>query len=249
MESELKIADLHDEVCEALLAAGGSAPEALLPAAYNGKKADAVFAEEKVIVEVKSLCKDREQTEAVTKKIDRIFDSWTHKGGPIVFGQVMIDVNKLPAAMAQEVILCFGDRIKTNLKDASRQIRDTSSALGWDSCYGIAAFVVPASFRTHPGVIGHAAWDLLRRPDQAPAVNEVVIIAVPVRDHPANGSVGQLIFSDHPRGDDRLPEGFVSRICDHFARRFEQSYNIPKMKRIDGSEELFMSRFMGRKVG
>lgn len=243
----MRIAELHDEVCAALLFAGGCAPESILPAGYNGKKADAVFAEEHIIVEVKSVCKDRAQTEAVTKRIDRIFDEWSKKGGPIIFGEVMVDVNTLPTAMAHEIILCFGDRIKTDLKDASRQIRETTSALGWEDCYGITAFVVPTSFRTHPGVIGHAAWDLLRRPDQAPCVHAIMVFAVPVTDHLLH-PVGNLITSSHPRGAKGLPNGFASRVFAGFAARFAKSYGLPEMQRITETEDDFMSRFMGRKL-
>jgi hypothetical protein len=244
----VKIAELHDEVCAALMDARGCTPESVLPAGYNGKKADAVFSDERIIVEVKSVCKDREQTEAATKRIDRVFDNWSRKGGPIVFGEVMVDVNTLPPPMASEVILCFGERIKTDLKDANRQIRETASALGWDQCYGITAFVVPATFHTHPGVIGHAAWDLLRRPDQAPWVNAIIIFSVPVRDHLPGGPAGELIISPHPRAG-RTPEGFARKVSACFAKRFERSYGLPEMERVEETEAQFMSRFMGRKVG
>jgi hypothetical protein len=239
----MKTNQLHDELCEAFVSAGAACADDFLPKGYNDEKADVVFMDERVIVEVKSLCKDDVESERVRQSIDRIFGEWEAKGGPIVFGSLNVDVATLPHGMGEEITSVFGERVRKDLKKANRQIRATASVLGWTDFHGVVALATPAHFRTHPGVIGRAAWDLLRRPDQAAQVNGMMTLAVPVEDS-SGRAMGQLMMIPHPRGKRPIPEGIYQRMGDGFARHYGMREGL-KMHRQDGSEEEFMARFMG----
>ena len=240
----MRTAELHDELVGAFLDAGAVEPENLLPPGYVGKRADALFENARVIVEVKSLCDDRLASDECRNCVNSVFSSWAKKDGPIVFGTVWIQDSDLPPAMADELVACFGPRVKTCLKDGNRQMRATGEALGWPSYYGLVALITPAHFRTHPGIIGRAAWELLRRPDQAPVVNGIVTFAVPVEEH-APDPPGDLLVIPHSRAGRALPPGLVEAVADNFARRFAARAGSEKLFRQEMTEDDFMTQFMG----
>jgi hypothetical protein len=235
----MRIDELHDELCTGFIDAGATPVEQLLPLRYNGKKADVVFVPERVIVEVKSLFDDSLESKRVRTNFDRIVLEWMKKGGPIIFGKVNLNLSDLPPAMAKEMISYVGERVKTGLKDSSRQIRATGAMLNWDHFYGITAFASPAHFKTHPGVIARAAWDLLRRPQLAPLLNGVMTFWVPVDDHP-----GQLMIIPHPRGVRSIPDSIYERMGRGFAARFAAREGMQLTHQIADEDE-FMGRFMG----
>jgi hypothetical protein len=237
------IAELHDALCAAIIDAGAVAAEALLPANYAGKRADAVFVDQRVIIEVKSLCNDRVESDEVRATVDRIFLEWMGKGGPIVFGQVVVGLSQLPPRMADEITSCFGDRIRTNIKDANRQIRATAQQLGWTSYTGLLAIITPASFKTDPGVIGCAAWQLLRSPEKAPCVQQLLTVVAPVEDGPPGA--GELMFMPHPRRRDvPFPHGLGVRIAEAFAMRWAGVSDPSLLQRRDMGQDEFMARFL-----
>lgn len=240
----MRTLELHDELVAALLDSGAVEPEELLPSDYSGKRADAVFEAEKVIIEVKSLCEDRIASDECRGCVDRVFEKWTRKGGPIIFGTVWVHDTKLPPAMADELVACFGPRVKNNLRDGNRQLRATADALGWPSFYGLVLLVTPAHFRTHPGVIGRAAWELLRRAEEAPLVNGIATFSVPVADH-APDPAGDLMVIPHSRGTRPLPVGLIETLADNFARRFAARAGSDRVHRRDMTEDDFMTKFLG----
>lgn len=238
----MKTADLHDEVCASLFGIGAVTPESLLPADYTGKIADAVFPESRTIVEVKSLCKDRMDSEEVEAGAAGIFDEWTSKGGPIIFGTVNVGFTDLPPEMAQELLDLITGRIKSNLRDANRQIRATAEALGWEDVSGVVAIVTPATFKTHLGIIAHAAGRYLSHTDNAPMVDGVWSIAVPVSDAPEE-LAEPMAFVPHPRSGRRFERSLTERAAygwfDHYGERTGKD-----MRRIPLSEADFDTMFM-----
>jgi hypothetical protein len=219
--------ELHDEVCAGLVHAGATPVEQLLPSRYTGKRADVVFVPERVIVEVKSLFDDSLESNRVRKSFDRIILEWMKKGDPIIFGTVNLELAELPPAMAEEMISYVGERVRTGLKDANRQIRATAQMLNWDNFHGIVAVASPAHFRTHPGVIARAAWQPLRRPEHAPFVNGLMTFWVPVDDRPDT-----LMIIPHTRRAGSIPDTIYERMGVQLA---------PK----SADEDEFMGRFMG----
>lgn len=240
----MRIDQLHDELCEALFSAGADRPEALLPKGYNDQKADAIFSDRRVIVEVKSLCTDRVEAAEVEGIVNEIFAEWTRNGGPVPFGTVNFDVAAMPDQYARKLISFYGNRVRRELGKASGQIRDTISALGWsERPFGIVAFITPSSFRTHAGVIGRTAWDLLKRPDQAPYVDAIMTFAVPVEDHGSNNSREMLVVPQ-PRGDASIPDGLASHIADTWALHYTTQVGSHLLARQDFSVDQFMGKFM-----
>lgn len=240
----MRIDQLHDELCEALFSAGADRPETLLPKGYNDQRADAVFANHRVIVEVKSLCSDRVEAAEVEGVVDEIISEWTRNGGPVFFGTVSFDVSKLPDQYARKLISFYGNRIRRELNKASGQIRDTVSGLGWsERPFGIVAFITPSSFRTHAGVIGRAAWDLLKRPDQAPYVDAIMTFAVPVEDH-GTANIREMLVVPQPRGDTSIPDGLASHIADTWAQHYTAQVGSRLLARQDFSVDQFMEKFM-----
>lgn len=235
----MRIDELHDELCAGFIDAGATPADQLLPLRYNGKKADVVFVAERVIVEVKSLFDDSLESTRVRTNFDRIVLEWMKKGGPIIFGTVNLDLSDLPPAMAEEMISYVGERVRTGLKDANRQIRATVEMLDWDDFNGIAVFASPAHFKTHPGVIARAAWDLLRRSDRTPLLNGLMTFWVPVEDRP-----GQLMIIPHTRGERSIPAGIYERMGRGFAARFAAEKGVQLERQISDEGE-FMGRFMG----
>jgi hypothetical protein len=239
----MRIAELHDALCAAIIDAGAVTADSLLSAQYAGKRADAVFLDDRVIIEVKSLCKDRVESEDVRTKVDRIFIDWMGKGGPVIFGQVTVGLAQLPQKMADEIVATFGDRVRTSIKDANRQIRATAEQLGWTSYTGLVAVITPNSFKTDAGVIGSAAWQLLRRPKEAPCVQQFLTVAVPVEDGPSTG--GDLMFMPHPRhADVPFPDELGIRIAQAFAMRLAGISEPALVERREMPAEEFMRRFM-----
>jgi hypothetical protein len=240
----MRIDQLHDELCEALFAAGADRPEALLPKGYNDQKADAVFSQRRIIVEVKSLCSDRVEAAEVEGVVDEIMSEWMRNGGPVTFGTVSYDVSKLPDQYARKLISYYGNRIRRELNKASGQIRDTASGLGWsERPFGIVAFITPSSFRTHAGVIGRAAWDLLKRTDQAPYVDAIMTFAVPVEDH-GTDNMREMLVVPHPRGEASIPAGLARHIADTWALHYTNKVGSRLLARQNFSVDQFMEKFM-----
>lgn len=150
------------------------------------------------MVEVKSLCSDRVEAAEVEGFLNDLMSEWARNGGPITFGQVMFDVAGLPQPYQGRLLAFYGKRVKRELEYANRQIRETASALGWQDVYGIVAFLTPATFRTHVGVISHAAWSLLRYPKRAPHVADLINFAVPVEDHGDPSRPFEMLAVPHP---------------------------------------------------
>lgn len=240
----MRIRDLHDELCEALYSAGAARPAAVLPKGYTGQNADAVFSERRIIVEVKSLCSDRVEAAEMEGIVDEIMTEWMRNGGPVTFGTVSFDVSKLPDQYARKLISFYGNRVRRELNKASGQIRDTVSGLGWsERPFGIVAFITPSSFRTHAGVIGRTAWDLLKRPDQAPYVDAIMTFAVPVEDH-GTGNIREMLVVPQPRGDTSIPDGLASHIADTWAQHYTNKVGSRLLARQDFSVDQFMEKFM-----
>lgn len=237
------INQLHDELCTALFACGGQPPEPLLPADFKGPRADAVFPQERAIIEVKSLCSDRVEAAEVDGFVDQLWTEWTRNGGPVVFGQIQFDMAELPDPYRQELLNFYGKRVKRELATANRQIRATAEALGWAEAFGIVVFMTPASFRTHLGVISHAQWSLLRNPQQAPSIDALINFAVPVEDHGDPSRPSDMLCVPHPREARLFPDDLSRRIAtawgDHFAHRTGIG-----LRRMDWASEAFLKRFL-----
>jgi len=235
------IDQLHDELCAALFACGGVPPEKHLPAKYSGPKSDAVFPNERTIVEVKSLCSDRVEAAELEGLADQLFSDWSRNGGPIAFGTIHFDVREMAEPYRGALLEFYGKRVKRELGNANRQIRETAAALGWNDAFGMVVFLTPASFRTHVGVISHAQWSLLRNPRQAPHVDGLINFAVPVEDHGDPNQPEDMLCVPHPRTKP-FPDGLPRRIAAAWGDHFTHHTGIA-LNRTDWASEAFLKRF------
>ena len=169
---------LHDIACAATRLAGAVLCESLIDNT-EGKLADTVFVDERVIVEVKSLLSDRLETDSVKRKagdivssaadegrIERLERPWKRKLGDF------------PEDVREELIDNAGKRIIRELANANRQIRETITALQMEGAAGLAIFVVPMHFRLHIELVAHIAIKELTR-NSLRSLNGALILEAP----------------------------------------------------------------------
>jgi hypothetical protein len=237
----MRVEDLHDEFCSALQGCGGESPEKHLPTNYSGSKADALFLPERTIVEVKSLCTDRVEAAEVEGVVERLFGEWQSNGGPIPFGRVSFEVAEVAEPYRSELLDFYGKRVKRELGNANRQIRETASALGWTESFGLVVFLTPASFRAHVGVISHAQWAVLQHSDRAPFVHGLMNFAVPVEDH-GDQAPQDMWAVPHPRPGFSFPRGLPRRIADAWGNHFASKVGV-NLRPVEGTAEAFFEKF------
>jgi len=93
------------------------------------------------------------------------------------------------------------------------------------------------------GVIGRAAWDLLKRTDQAPYVDAIMTFAVPVEDH-GTDNMREMLVVPHPRGEASIPAGLARHIADTWALHYTNKVGSRLLARQNFSVDQFMEKFM-----
>lgn len=204
---------VHDEICAALRSAGGECCD-LIVGNSPARRADILFREHRVIVEVKSLTTDRNRLESVQVRSGRIIqDGAREEGGPVVSGSVGVSLSDVPPRTAERLLMNLGGRVRDDLRDARKQIESTSAALGF-ACRGLVVFGVPAHFDTHPGVVATAAARVLS-PGKYRSIDGIMLFKVQTG---GEESRGPLTISFHPRSHSGLPEKLVSSIASAWIR-------------------------------
>jgi len=241
----MKTADLHDELCQALLIAGAVEPETIVPAGYNGKKVDAVFKSERILIEVKSLVKDQADAKLLSARLEPIIGKWMGKGGPVVFGTVPIPWQQMPERMRHEVEAAIAPRLEKNLKDANKQFRETKAALGWAESFNVLPFILPNTFATHPG---GAAWNLLhRRAGLLPEIDATMAITVQVLDQ--SGSVDRPMECFYfPVVNAPAPHGINVIILRAWVQHFSAKTGVKVIERTP-SDGHFFNRYLSTETG
>lgn len=135
--------DQHELITKVMCEAGGSHAEDSLPAGYIGKRADAVFASDNLIAEVKSLTSDRRQDPRVATKLGEVMERNAAFGGPVVFGTVNVRLHDLPKPIAEQALRVVGARVRKEVTSARGQIAATRAVLNMPDAYGLIVFVSP----------------------------------------------------------------------------------------------------------
>jgi len=135
--------DQHELMVEVLRCAGGDAVEDHLPSGYGGKKADIVFPDADIVVEVKSIATDRAASPEVADAIVMMFQKNVSEGAPIIFGEVTIGMHDLPVPIAHKALRIMGKRVQREAAEANKQIKATAAALGMPNPSGLLVFITP----------------------------------------------------------------------------------------------------------
>ena len=92
----MKTSELHHELVTALMGAGAVDPLTLVSPEYKGMSADAVFVEERAIVEAKSVCDDHAAVAALESRLTPHFKRWAKESATVVFGTVALKWDDYP---------------------------------------------------------------------------------------------------------------------------------------------------------
>lgn len=135
--------DQHELAVTMLRAAGGSPVEARLADDYAGKRADILFAAERVIVEVKSFTSHRAEAYQVAGKMGEMLARNIHLGAPVLLGPTRMGLHDLPALVAQKALRILGKRVRKEVSAARDQIAATRAALLLPEAFGLLLFISP----------------------------------------------------------------------------------------------------------
>lgn len=156
----------------------------------------------------------------------------------VVFGTVALTWNDYPDWMKHEIEDSMAPSVTRQLRKANKQIRDTQTAIKWDTSYGIVAFVVPSGFNVDPWVIGRITWNqLIRRQGHFPHVDAVIVVTVPVEDQAPTRR--PPIFVPLTRRNEAIPHKLSGRIRDSWLNHFARKTGEP-VYAIGATEEAFM---------
>ncbi|MBJ7439825.1 MAG: hypothetical protein JHD35_12470 [Sphingopyxis sp.] len=229
------VEEVHDAICTALVAAGGSSCDDLI-GDPNATKADVFFVDAGTIVEVKSLTTDRNRTASVRQKSAEILDhSARYEGGAVFFGDVTIELGDLPKKTADKLLMNLGARVAKEIRKANQQIKCTARTLGVRP-KGLLIFGVPGHFDTHAGVVVTTASRVLGL-DKHRAIEGIMVIGVPIEGRDTNRP---LTLSYHSRSFDSIPQGLIDRIAKSWVRHLETSDGKPVSVEY-GAEQEFMA--------
>jgi hypothetical protein len=109
---------------------GGQLVSALLPTkSPRHDNADFVFRDLNIICELKVLENDPNESGALDRKAQALFNEWMKQGRILIYGRRRIDSSTLPRDMQWELAKLHSESVKRVLKKANRQIRDTKVEL------------------------------------------------------------------------------------------------------------------------
>lgn len=215
------------------MSAGGESCDVILGNS-PAKRADILFREHRVIVEVKTLTIDRNKLDSVQEKSGRIMQEGAlDEGGPVVFGSVAVPLSRVPPRTAERLLMNLGERVRKDLSDAHKQIEGTAQALDF-ACRGLVVIGVPAHFDTNSGVVATAAARALGR-DKYQSIDGIFLIQVQVDGEKPRGP---LTISFHPRGHSQIPERLISSIASGWVQRLREVAGSD-LRMGDGSFEEF----------
>jgi len=214
--------DVHEEFCVALTRAGGISCETLIPD-RSKTRADLVFADDNVVVEVKTVTIDRNKVEAIRKKSGEIISSAAKRGGPVIFGTVSLPFDGMEQGLAEALLAHLGDRLRKELQSANRQIKATAAELGLVHSKGMVIVAVPAHFSLHAGFIATVAGRVLR-PGKYRSIDGLAICSVPIDDHPF---LNPLTYSFHPRSTGDTMSGLARRMGQAWVEHLSAVDDVP----------------------
>jgi hypothetical protein len=194
----------HDLMVRVLEAAGGQAIESLVPAGYTGSIADILFAEDDVIVEVKSLTTDRAKDEGAIAEVKALLAENRHLGAPDPETTVSFGLRDIPQVIAEKVLRIVGRRVQNEVKSANKQIKATKAVLGRPEALGVLAIITQPFGLDRLSVIW-LTGDRFRTGNYR-SVNLVFLVETPLKSPAEAGPLKNSFLSAHSRDGRELPQ-------------------------------------------
>lgn len=208
--------DQHDLVVRVLIEAGGQDAESAIPSGYKGRVADVLFAQDDVIIEVKSLTTDRANDPQVSEAIGEMFARSTDLGAPVIFGEVSVGLHDLDPRVAANTLRIVGRRVQKAAKSANGQIKKTKLALGRPKALGVLALITPP-FKLDRKSIVWTVGDVMRD-GYCSGIDLVLMVETTLAASGQESSAGHSFLSMHARADRGLPEHLVEAIYQAWGR-------------------------------
>lgn len=200
----------HDMMVRVLKAAGGQAVETVVPSGYKGSIADILFAEEDIIVEVKSLTTDRTKDEGAIAEVKAMLVENRHLGAPDPETTASFGLHDVPQVIAEKVLRIVGRRVQTEVRNANKQIRATKAALNRPDALGVLA-IITQPFGLDRRSVAWLIGDRLRTGDYS-SVNVVFLVETPLKSPIENGPLRNSFLSTHSRDGRELPQHVLKAI-------------------------------------
>lgn len=206
----------HDLMVRVLIEAGGQAVESAVPSGYRGRVADVLFAEDNVIVEVKSLTTDRANDPEVGQAVGEMFAKSTHLGAPVIFGTVAVNLHDLDPRVAANTLRIIGRRVQDVTKTANDQLKKTKLALNRPGAIGVVALITPP-FKLDRKSIAWTMGDVMRD-GRCSGIDLVFLVETPLAASMPETNIGNSFLSMHSRADRCLPDHLVEAIDQAWGR-------------------------------
>ena len=201
---------LHDEVCNLLMAMGAVPGSSIVD---KGMDADAVLVDYQVVVEVKTLTRDRARTKAHHDYGVKVISNYRRSIGldPHNFD---VRSEDLPLSVGLKIAKDFARPFKGHITKANRQIKNTKSYLE-DAFGGVLIVALPNNFYANEASV---VTSLSRMLPQFSAVDTVLTLTIPsentdkqtvvVRSNRKVGKVSDQFFEDF----DKLWLGWLDKV-------------------------------------
>lgn len=206
----------HDLMVRVLIEAGGQAVESVVPSGYKGRVADVLFAEDNVIVEVKSITTDRANDPQVGQAVGEMFAKSTHLGAPVIFGTVAVNLHDLDPRVAANTLRIIGRRVQDVTKTANDQLKKTKLALNRPGAIGVVALITPP-FKLDRKSIAWTMGDVMRD-GRCSGIDLVFLVETPVAASKPETNIGNSFLSMYSRADRCLPDHLVEAINQAWGR-------------------------------
>jgi hypothetical protein len=206
----------HELVVDVLMGAGGQPPEAFLPPRYAGRKADVIFPDEDIIVEVKSLTMDRAADPKVSGAVGEMFARSTNLGAPVVFGRMQIGLHDLPPKVAANTLRIIGQRVLSEVRAANSQIKATKVALERPHAKGVLALVTPP-FKLDRRSVAWLIRDALREGRNS-SVNVIFLVETSLAAPPGTHGRRDSFMNFYSRDGDEMPRHLGEAIYQAWGR-------------------------------
>lgn len=160
---QFSVEDLLEKVIKKV---GGSLVSELLPKNRDrDSNADYVFQQYGVIGELKRLERDQGDNPDMAAKRNALYQKWISErraGVPIAYGRAVLDIRKLPASCANEIISLYREPIARRIRKANEQIKSTRTMLKMPDAIGLLFLAQDGDYSIGPDAILNLAARCLK---------------------------------------------------------------------------------------
>lgn len=209
--------DQHVFIERVLGAAGGLPIDTVIPREYAGKRADVLFAADRIIVEIKSLTSDRRNDPEVMSKLGEVFVENANLGGPIPFGEMTVRLHDLPPLLADRSLRVVGKRVRVEVANAAKQIQATRDILKMPEAFGLVVFVSPLDRIGHDS-IGWLINDVVNQAGDRRGLDGALVIETSFGLEGETAATSNSFSAFSSISERPLPDGFAERIAAAWQR-------------------------------